>query len=277
MTTAPVPESELRECWEDATNAVCQTLQDSYLCKCPDGGCIAAKVALQFDPAMYRHSGWREALAPFAKVNERLEQDYADCADHISLFFGLTHGDFRAASRALSPTAEPAPMDEPRAWEVTTLGSVVGYYQLRDQAERAADGYIKGRVEPLYRRPQPVPMGEPVAWGVKPLEWRDHGPNAFPARFWSAQTPFGFYGIEEESASDSPRYRLEWQSHKFITDEDSLEAAKEAAQRDYEYRISFALLSMHDGASLPRADTSRIYRRPQPAPMEEPAKGEKDA
>lgn len=98
---------------------------------------------------------------------------------------------------------------------------------------------------------EPAATPEPTAdrgWEVpvKPLEWRDHGPDAFPARFWSAQTPFGRYEIEEETASDSPRYRLEWHS-SLITDEDGLDAAKAAAQADYERRIRSALTPTDKG------------------------------
>lgn len=82
--------------------------------------------------------------------------------------------------------------------------------------------------------------GEARAVAVKPLRWRDHGPNAFPARFWGAETPFGRYEIEEECASDSPRYRVEWHS-RLIIDGDSLPEAQEAAQADYERRILSAL------------------------------------
>lgn len=88
----------------------------------------------------------------------------------------------------------------------------------------------------------PAEPSTPVAETVtaNPLVWRDHGPNAFPARFWSAETPFGRYEIEEESASDTPRYRLEWHS-RLIADEDSLPAAQETAQSDFARRLSAAL------------------------------------
>lgn len=76
---------------------------------------------------------------------------------------------------------------------------------------------------------------------VKPLEWRDHGPDSFPEPAWSAQTPFGFYNIEEVSASDCPAYVVRLHAHHFIGDEESLDAAKAAAQADYEQRILSAL------------------------------------
>lgn len=34
----------LDEIWDDATNAVCQHMQDKGMCLCPDGDCVAAKV-----------------------------------------------------------------------------------------------------------------------------------------------------------------------------------------------------------------------------------------
>ena len=76
---------------------------------------------------------------------------------------------------------------------------------------------------------------------VKPLVWRDHRPDSFPEPAWSAQTSFGFYNIEEVSASDSPAYVVRLHAHHFIADKDSLEEAKAAAQRDYEVRILSAL------------------------------------
>ncbi|PWU76163.1 hypothetical protein DK867_02515 [Ochrobactrum sp. POC9] len=33
-----------REIWDDATNAVCQAMQEQNMCNCPDGGCLAAKI-----------------------------------------------------------------------------------------------------------------------------------------------------------------------------------------------------------------------------------------
>lgn len=32
------------EIWDDATNAVCQAMQEQKMCNCPDGDCLAAKV-----------------------------------------------------------------------------------------------------------------------------------------------------------------------------------------------------------------------------------------
>ena len=37
----------LEEVWGDACNAVCQTLQENNMCKCPDGKCYAALVNFQ--------------------------------------------------------------------------------------------------------------------------------------------------------------------------------------------------------------------------------------
>jgi hypothetical protein len=36
--------SVLQEIWDDATNSVCQTMQERKMCNCPDGDCLAAKV-----------------------------------------------------------------------------------------------------------------------------------------------------------------------------------------------------------------------------------------
>lgn len=33
-----------REIWDDATNAVCQAMQEQNMCNCPDGDCLAAKI-----------------------------------------------------------------------------------------------------------------------------------------------------------------------------------------------------------------------------------------
>lgn len=80
---------------------------------------------------------------------------------------------------------------------------------------------------------------EPVA--IKQLEWRDHRPDSFPEPAWSAQTPFGFYNIEEVSASDCPAYVVRLHAHHFIADKDSLDDAKAAAQQHYEKCIRSAL------------------------------------
>ena len=77
---------------------------------------------------------------------------------------------------------------------------------------------------------------------VKPLVWRDHRPDSFPEPAWSAQTPFGFYNIEEVSASDSPAYVVRLHAHHFVADKDGLDEAKAAAQADYEQRIKSALV-----------------------------------
>jgi hypothetical protein len=99
--------------------------------------------------------------------------------------------------------------------------------------------------------------GEPVA--IKPLKWRDHRPDSFPEPAWSAQTPFGFYNIEEVSASDSPRYVVRLHAHHFVADKDSLDEAKEAAQADYGQRIRSAL-GGHP-ASPPDVDAIRADER----------------
>ncbi|WP_244396168.1 hypothetical protein [Afipia carboxidovorans] len=88
---------------------------------------------------------------------------------------------------------------------------------------------------------------EPVT--VKPLVWVDHRPDSFPEPAWSAQTPFGFYNIEEVSASDCPAYVVRLHAHRFVADKDSLDAAKAAAQADYEQRIRSALVNVPMSAS----------------------------
>lgn len=35
---------KIRDIWYDATNAVCQEMQDRDMCRCPDGECLAAKI-----------------------------------------------------------------------------------------------------------------------------------------------------------------------------------------------------------------------------------------
>jgi hypothetical protein len=75
---------------------------------------------------------------------------------------------------------------------------------------------------------------------IKPLEWREHQ-NSFPAQTWSAQTPFGFFNIEEVSASDTPAYEVRLHTHHLVSVTESLELAKAAARADYERRILSAL------------------------------------
>lgn len=91
------------------------------------------------------------------------------------------------------------------------------------------------------RKARAVLVSELAAPTIKPLVWRDHRPDSFPEPAWSAQTPFGFYNIEEVSASDSPAYVVRLHAHHFIADKYSLEEAKGAAQADYERRIRSAL------------------------------------
>lgn len=88
---------------------------------------------------------------------------------------------------------------------------------------------------------------------VKPLVWRDHRPDSFPEPAWSAQTSFGFYNIEEVSASDSPAYVVRLHAHHFVADKDSLDEAKAAAQADYEARIKSALVEVPADAGMREA------------------------
>lgn len=104
-----------------------------------------------------------------------------------------------------------------------------------DDVITAANGLLREHWQSLSAAP-----GEPCA--VKPLKWRDHRPDSFPEPAWSAQTPFGFYNIEEVCASDSPAYVVRLHAHHFIADKDGLDEAKAAAQADYEQRIKSALV-----------------------------------
>lgn len=57
---------------------------------------------LYTSPVQTREDGIREALKPFARVARQLDRDYPDYADNISVFFELTHGDFRRIAALLS-------------------------------------------------------------------------------------------------------------------------------------------------------------------------------
>ena len=39
----------LSDLWEAATNAVCQTMQERRMCKCPDGQCLASEVEISHE------------------------------------------------------------------------------------------------------------------------------------------------------------------------------------------------------------------------------------
>lgn len=110
----------------------------------------------------------------------------------------------------------------------------------------------------------------PAGVAVKPLEWRDHRPDSFPEPAWSSHTPFGFYNIEEVSASDTPAYVVRLHAHHFIADKDSLDEAKAAAQADYASRIMSAL-QPSDGwqpmDTAPRDGTEFIACNPGFAPF----------
>jgi hypothetical protein len=56
-TTSPAESSgrfepTLADVWDDATNAVCQAMQEASMCLCPDGACVAAGVT--FPASIYR-------------------------------------------------------------------------------------------------------------------------------------------------------------------------------------------------------------------------------
>jgi hypothetical protein len=109
-----------------------------------------------------------------------------------------------------------------------------------DVLEGMNDDEINLELLPRLKESLSAAPGEPCA--VKPLKWRDHRPDSFPEPAWSAQTPFGFYNIEEVCASDSPAYVVRLHAHHFIADKDGLDEAKAAAQADYEQRIKSALV-----------------------------------
>ena len=107
---------------------------------------------------------------------------------------------------------------------------------------------------------------EPVT--VKPLVWVDHRPDSFPEPAWSAQTPFGFYNIEEVSASDCPAYVVRLHAHHFVADKDSLDDAKAAAQADYEARIRSALVEVPAVKGEPEPVAWRdIIKQPDERPL----------
>ena len=82
--------------------------------------------------------------------------------------------------------------------------------------------------------------GEAVV--VKGLEWYPD-PGAFPAPMWGAQSAFGRYTIEEVSASDSPAYQVRYTPFHLVAVKDDLEAAKDAAQADFDRRIRSAVIA----------------------------------
>ncbi|MDP8249954.1 hypothetical protein [Pseudochrobactrum saccharolyticum] len=54
--------SELKpiDIWDDATNAVCQAMQQSKMCKCPDGECLASTI----EPSKETLAHWNTRAAP---------------------------------------------------------------------------------------------------------------------------------------------------------------------------------------------------------------------
>lgn len=53
-------EFKLSDIWDDATNAVCQAMQESKICKCKDGECIAAKIEPSAETVLH----WNTRAAP---------------------------------------------------------------------------------------------------------------------------------------------------------------------------------------------------------------------
>jgi len=86
---------------------------------------------------------------------------------------------------------------------------------------------------------------------IKPLEWeevtsqREDGPPE-PIGEYVASTPFGSYYIDMYFGSDSYGWSANFEaSYVEGSDKDNPDAAKDAAQRDYEARILSALLPTH--------------------------------
>ncbi len=84
---------------------------------------------------------------------------------------------------------------------------------------------------------------------VKPLEWRaierarsDEDPRTEETGDHEATSPFGEYYIECGFGSDSYVWSVSF-CGDFLTDKDDPEAAKSAAQSDFETRIRSALVS----------------------------------
>jgi hypothetical protein len=65
---------------------------------------------------------------------------------------------------------------------------------------------------------------------VKPLEWRAQGGA------WNAETPFGLYDIAKYG-----KYWAVYLHNSLVAEPDSADAAKTAAQADYDARIRSAL------------------------------------
>ncbi len=112
-----------------------------------------------------------------------------------------------------------------------------------------------------YNLSDTTPSAPSVAVKAKALTWRDHRPDSFPEPAWSAETPFGFYRIEEVSASDSPAYVVRLHAHHFIADKDSLEEAKAAAQSDYEKRVRSCIPTTPEDDSVARVLSELRDRR----------------
>jgi len=123
-----------------------------------------------------------------------------------------------------------------QAGEPYSLNTATGAMMFRAVTDKIATAI---RALPLPSTPDD---GKAEVVAVKLLAWRDHRPDSFPEPAWSAETPFGFYHIEEVCASDGPAYVVRLHAHHFIADKDGLNEAKEAAQFDYEQRIRSALV-----------------------------------
>lgn len=136
-----------------------------------------------------------------------------------------------------------------------------------DAATETVDGDVQSVIWNILRARMgedwdpDAPPAPSVAVKAKALTWRDHRPDSFPEPAWSAETPFGFYRIEEVSASDSPAYVVRLHAHHFIADKDSLEEAKAAAQSDYEKRVRSCIPTTPEDDSVARVLSELRDRR----------------
>ncbi|GEM_PF-5418982 len=66
--------SELKpiDIWEDATNAVCQIMQESKMCNCPDGECLASTV----EPSKETMAQWNTRAVPDVPELVRYDKEF---------------------------------------------------------------------------------------------------------------------------------------------------------------------------------------------------------
>lgn len=149
--------------------------------------------------------------------------------------------DVMAVMDDLAPVSQPAA--EPYAWLCNGKGD--GWQEndkITRDPELVAD-YLKRphvwTIEPLYRAAPPA--AEAV---VKPLEWKTAAPNCE-----EAESSIGEYSIERDPDEQMTVFPWStWGPDDMVGHFDTLEAAKAAAQADYDARIRSALVAP---ASLP--------------------------